>query len=188
MDGFCTPAQYADARELSRARVSQLMKDGKIPFATDAKGRKWIDPEAADLARARNTDPDQQQRSSPAQAAITQQQAAAVPRGGHERHPQRGGDGGDPFLVEAKTRTELLKAELLEIELAEKRGELINADDARRVSLNLARSTRNAFMALPARLAPILAPIADAAEVERLLEAEIRKVCQQLATTPTTEQ
>jgi phage terminase Nu1 subunit (DNA packaging protein) len=174
-----TQAEYARQRGCSKQAVSKAVKAGRL---TLIDGR--IDPEIADREWARNTDPDQQQRGAPEQFEVTQQrvQASAQQPSAGERDP------GDPMLVEAKARTEKLRADLLEIEIREKRGELVDADQVRRVQFNLARSTRNALLALPARLAPLLAPIGDASEVERHLEAEIRKICQQLASTPATEQ
>jgi phage terminase Nu1 subunit (DNA packaging protein) len=174
-----TQAEYARQRGCSKQAVSKAVKAGRL---TLIDGR--IDPEIADREWARNTDPDQQQRGAPEQFEVTQARVQTSVR----RDPAHERDVGDPMLVEAKARTEKLRADLLEIEIREKRGELVEADQVRRVNFNLARTTRNALLALPARLAPLLAPIADASEIERLLEAEIRKVCVQLASTPATEQ
>lgn len=175
-----TQAEYARRRGCSKQAVSKAVKAGRVTLIDG-----MIDPEIADREWARNTDPEQQERGAPEQFEITQarvQASAQQPPAAAEKAES------DPLLVNAKTRTEKLRADLLELDLREKRGELIVADDARRVQFNLARSTRNAILAVPARLAPLLAPIADAAEIERVLETELRKICQQLASTPATEQ
>ena len=172
-------AEYARRRGCSKQAVSKAVKAGRLTLIDGL-----VDPEIADREWARNTDPDQQQRGAPEQFEVTQVRAAESIR----TPPPTRAERDDPMLVEAKARTERLRADLLEIDLQKARGELIPAADAQRVQFNLARATRNALLALPARLSPLLAPIADAAEIERLLEAEIRKVCAQLAATPSTEQ
>lgn len=172
-------AEYARRRGCSKQAVSKAVKAGRVTLIDGQ-----IDPEIADREWARNTDPEQQERGAPEQFEITQ---ARVQASAHEAEPPVVRED-NPLLIDAKARTEKLRADLLEIEIREKRGELIVANDARRVQFNLARSTRNAILAVPARLAPLLAPIADAAEIERVLEAELRKICQQLATTPAVEQ
>lgn len=174
-----TQAEYARQRGCSKQAVSKAVKAGRLTLI-DGK----VDPEIADREWARNTDPDQQARGAPEQFEVTQArvQASAPAAESDVLGPF------DPTLVEAKARTEKLRADLLEMEIREKRGELIDADQARRVQFNLGRSARNGFLAIPSRLAPLLAPITDAAQIERMLEAEIRQVCQQIATTPATEQ
>lgn len=174
-----TQAEYARRRGCSKQAVSKAVKTGRVTLIDGL-----IDQEIADREWARNTDPDQQERGAPEQFEVTQAraQASAEPPPTAEKADY------DPRLVDAKARTERLRADLLEMEIREKRAELIDADAARRVQFNLARSTRNAILAVPSRLAPLLAPIADAAEIERMLDAELRQICQQIAATPATEQ
>ena len=171
---------YARHRGVSDAAVRKAIAAGRITPEADGT----IDAERVDREWARNTDPDQQARGAPEQFEVTQQRVQASA----QRPPAAERDDSNPMLLEVKARSERARAELLEMEIMEKRGELVVADQVRRVQFNLARSTRNALLALPARLSPLLAPVTDAAEIERLLEAEIRKICQQIASTPGTEQ
>lgn len=175
-----TQAEYARRRGCSKQAVSKAVKAGRLTLIDGL-----IDPEIADREWARNTDPDQQERGAPEQFEVTQLRASGVSAA--DKSDEQSG-ASDPVLVREKARTERLRAEILEDDLRRRRGELIEADQARRVQFNLARTTRNAFLAVPPRLAPLLAPISDAAEIERILDTEIRKICQQLASAPATEQ
>lgn len=172
-----TQAEYARRRGCSKQAVSKAVKAGRLTLIDG-----MIDPEIADRQWARNTDPQQQERGAPEQFEVTQRRAVAL------TDADGGSASGDPMLVKEKARTERLRAELLEIELRQRRGELVEAVDARRVQFNLARTTRNALLALPPRLAPIFASMTDASEIERLFDSELRKLCAQLSSTPNVEQ
>ncbi|MEW6169876.1 MAG: hypothetical protein AB1651_19660 [Pseudomonadota bacterium] len=174
-----TQAEYARRRGCSKQAVSKAVKAGRLTLIDGL-----VDPELADREWARNTDPVQQERGAPEQFEVTQRRAsdALIADGAAAQSLS------DPVLVREKARTERLRAQILEDDLRRRRGELIEADQARRVHFNLARTTRNALLALPPRLAPLIAPITDASEVERLLDDEIRKICHQLASVPPTEQ
>ena len=121
-----------------------------------------VDLDVARVQLARNTDPEQSARG---------QQNRGDPPDGDDR-------GG---LWDAKERSERLRAELLEIELAEKRGELVKADDVRRATTNVARTARDALLGLPTRVAAELAAEADPGKVHDRLVVEIRKICAEIA-------
>ncbi|MEM7210333.1 MAG: hypothetical protein AAF479_00355 [Pseudomonadota bacterium] len=71
------------------------------------------------------------------------------------------GQGGTDFAKE-RARLTRAKAEGEELALAKLRGELINADDARREIFELARAERDAHLSWVSRIAPQLASAAGA--------------------------
>lgn len=76
---------------------------------------------------------------------------------------------------EAKIDTEELRAEKLRIEIAERKGELLDAQEVRRRIARLVAETRDAILNVPAKVAPILVGMKNAVEVENLLQKELNE-------------
>lgn len=127
-----------------------------------------VDVDVARIQLARNADPEQSVRGR-------QNGGMAGEAGGDGADGDRGG------LWDAKERSERLRAELLEIELAEKRGELVKAEDIRRAVTSVARISRDALLSLPTRVSAELAAETDAGKVHDRLVVEIRKICSEIA-------
>lgn len=73
---------------------------------------------------------------------------------------------------DAKTKTEDFRARKLELEVAEAEGRLLDADEVRKEIVKLVGETREAFLNLGPKLAPILVSITDPVEMEnKLIEA-----------------
>ena len=132
-----------------------------------------IDPEVADIQWQRKTDPTQQQRGNGGPAPAGGQGLAGA---SFEQPPMN-----SPGFLDARVRTEKVRAQLLELELAEKSGALINVDQVRQATFEKARIARDAIMAIPGRLSSQLAAETDAARVHDLLTVELRRVCGELA-------
>lgn len=127
-----------------------------------------VDVDVARIQLARNADPEQSARGR--MNGGTEQPGSA---GGGEK-----GGGG---LWREKERTEALRAELLQLELAEKQGKLVDAGEVRRATMNKARIARDALLSLPTRIAAELAAESDPGKVHDRLVAEIRAICAELA-------
>ena len=108
-------------------------------------------------------------------ARRTEQYAANLPAGARAAAD----DGGS--YADAKLRTERVRAQLLELELAEKNGVLIDAERVRRVTFEKARVARDALMSLPARLSAQLAAETEQMKIHDLLTVEIHRICTELA-------
>lgn len=97
------------------------------------------------------------------------------------RHPSAGGAGqGDeaplppiPTRIDAQARKEHLAAELLQIDLDERRGKLLVAADVASVLADAATTLRTRLESLPETLAPQLAPVADEQQIRALLADHI---------------
>ena len=77
-----------------------------------------------------------------------------------------------------KTRAE---ADLKELDLAERRGQVAGISDVRKTLSTLARAIQSKILAMPARLTTRLAGAEDRSEVEAILKAECQIVCSELA-------
>lgn len=153
-----------------------------------------IDPETADLQWDRNTDPDQQKRGASggalendpatvtdaarpsesvgASPAALMQTSASTPSVHQVDQANR---------IREAARADAARTALLEYELAEKRGQLVRRDEVRKAAFDKARIARNALLAIPDRLAPLVAAETDPTKVHALLAAELRRVCAELA-------
>lgn len=180
MATLITQAEYARRRQVSREAVRLAIKDGRIT-GIPSGGRVMVDPEVADIQWARNTDPTQQQRGAPEQFAITQQRAeeasghAATPGVASSAPvPPPADDDEPPALVREKAETERLRQGLLELDLAQRRGELVRVSDVERAHAAKLVAARELFESLPDRLASQLAAMTDATAIHLLLSDEIR--------------
>lgn len=156
-------AEYARRRGVSRPAVLKAVKSGRIVLI-DGK----IDPEVADIQWAKNTAP-RVQADAPTRAA------AIEPR---ETLP----DAVEPVsLNEARARREAVMASLAELELAERRGELVSAAGVEKALASKILGARDALDALADRLSPLLAAESDASKVYAMLRREIRQALALLA-------
>lgn len=178
MATLITQAAYARARGVTKQAVSAAVKAGRIRLI-DGK----IDPEIADIQWQRNTSHEHRQRAlggvdrGIGAGGIVTTTPAEPPRNA-PRDPE---GQGDTTFLEAKTRSEQARAELFELELAQKRGELVVAEEVRRATFEKSRIARDALLALAPRLAPQVAAESDVAKCHDLIMAEVRMICQELA-------
>jgi hypothetical protein len=127
-----TQSEYAQARGLSRARVSQLAKAGKLAMTLDGR----IDVAQTDALLALQTDN----------------------RGGHNKGGRDAAElkAAARERLTAKARKELAMAELSELQLARERRELMVATEVLAFVSSAATEFRVFCESLPAQLAPLL--------------------------------
>jgi phage terminase Nu1 subunit (DNA packaging protein) len=140
------PEKVAQALNLTVSRVHQLVKEG-MP----KDGRGSFDPVKCMLFYIRYL-----------QAALEKKSVPTL-------------DGG--FVGEREERVRLLRADadLREIELAEKRGQLVAIHDVEMEMTNLVLTTKARIMAIPPRLAPEL--VGENSRV--MIQAKIEKACKE---------
>jgi hypothetical protein len=86
-----------------------------------------------------------------------------------------------PGFTAQRERGEKLRNELLEMEVAEKRGELVKASDVRAVVLGAATTLRGQLESLPDQIAPQLAAASDEGQVRSLMASEIERLLTELS-------
>lgn len=176
-----TQAEFAKLRGVSEAMVSRWKAKGllvftvegrvNVPASMDLLGR-MLDPARGGNRAARRVD-SEERRVSPAAPATG---VAAPPA----LWPQEGGADKANYNVEA-ARERRAKAQLAELELAEKAGALVPAGDVEALFFDRVRAARDLFAQIGRRLAPDLALETDPSKIEARLNAEYRAVCAALA-------
>ena len=170
---------YARRRGVSEMAVRRAIKDQRISVGPGGK----IDPFVADREWASSTDPGKPWSST----------GARVPTG-MVLEPEAPAPAGDPFLgadpstnghlrafAEARAQREKIKAAIDLKNLQRLEGRLVDVDKVRAAAFSHSRSARDQLLGIPDRLAAILAPLTDPAEVHRILLEEVRRVATDLA-------
>jgi hypothetical protein len=80
----------------------------------------------------------------------------------------------------ARAARELYLAQLAKLELDAKRSALVRADEVRLGAFTMARQARALLIALPQRVAAAVATTADPSEVQRILDTEIERICEEI--------
>jgi hypothetical protein len=86
-------------------------------------------------------------------------------------------------FASARARREAAQAELAELELARRRGDLLDAREVARDAFNCARATRDALEHVAPRLAPHLLSLTDVGEAERIVREAIHGAIDGLVST-----
>jgi hypothetical protein len=81
----------------------------------------------------------------------------------------------------ARAVRETYLARLSKLEYERASGKLVDVDEVRAAVFQKARTTRDGMMAIPSRVAPILAALTDPAKIHDVLLEEIRRVCFELS-------
>ncbi len=187
-----TQAAYAKSRDLSRQRVNQLVKDGRIPL--DEHGRVVV--EQADLNLAALLD----QRKANRSRQIVLAGAAHAPGASDEELPLLSRDnhageseGRKPAgesraaptnaakdYWEHKSRREQIEGDRAALALSKSLGEVVDAQEVARSRFDTAQKVASALLQIPARIAPVIAPN-DPQRAELLMTEEVKRVLNELA-------
>jgi len=169
--------EYARRCGLSPSTVNEAIKRGRI---TLVEGK--IDPILADREWAENTDPNTprnrftgnpKHRKPRGQPSLPMDLRARD--GGSEANADTAG------YLKARAAREIYHAQLAKLQLDRERAELVRADEVRIGTFNMARRARKQLLALPERVAATIAATEDAAEIHKILDEEIERICWQLS-------
>lgn len=78
--------------------------------------------------------------------------------------------------IKAEVDVKQTKAELLQMELAEKKGELISADEEDKRDVRKIIAVKRALIGQGRKLAPVLAPITDERKIKKIIDKENRGI------------
>lgn len=190
-----TQAEYARHRGVSKVAVHKRVKSGRLDAAmvdgkleSDLADQMWLAIRAKPAKKAPAAGQDGGRapvKAGRGEAKGGQQEASGGPSGGAQRSRQtlelRQIRIARTRYVDVKTERERHQAELARLTLAERTGELVRADEVRKVAFDRSRRARDLLLAIPDRLAPMLAGVTPF-EAHRLLDAEIRSVCEAIST------
>lgn len=167
--------EYARRSGLAPSSVNEAVKRGRI---TLVEGK--VDPVLADREWVENTDPSTPRNrisGNPKHTRPKGQVAQPMDLGGGD-HSRNGSASG---YAKARAAREIYSAQLAKLELDRRRGELLRADEVRIAAFNAARRARDQLLALPERVAAILAATEDPDEIRMILNEEIERVCRELS-------
>jgi hypothetical protein len=166
---------YAKRRGVSHVAVSKAIAAGRLTASVvrDERGAPKIgDPELADREWAANTrpridHPTAEVADAPVHAPRTARAPAGAPR------PDV------PDYNESRARRESALADMAEIEVAERRGELVPVDEARADVVSRFTVVRTRLLGVPSRVAQRLPHLAG--EVVPVLDELLREALEELA-------
>jgi hypothetical protein len=170
---------------VSANAVSKAARAGRIHLV---QGK--LDPDAAARDWAANTNAGQRMAAAARAGASVGQPRVDPGLGRGDGGPaptQLGGmpaehvNGHATAYSQARAIREGFVARLAKIEYEREIGKLVEADKVRTDAFNIARRAREMIMAIPARLAPVLAGEANSFEVQRILTEEMRRVCDEIS-------
>jgi hypothetical protein len=161
---------YAQHRGVSHVAVMKAIKSGRITPLPDGT----IDPVKADREWDANTLP-------------AQKKAASQPAGQAGAEPARPATTAPPYSV-SRAQREAINARLAKLDLDERTGKLVSADEVRVAVFTVARQVRDRLQQIPRSLAPeIVATVVadpDPRAVETLLDDAIRGALEELSQAP----
>jgi hypothetical protein len=192
MARLLTQAQFARKAQYSRARITQLVKQGVIILRNGK-----VDPAQANAAIEANIDRSRRVRSESAmkrtkfRSAKTKSenpQLELIPTGFNTDPEKSAGTRGfntDPesnpsSLTETKRQHEEVKMELSKLKLEIEKGNLVPKDQAIEWLSLMVNNAKLRLLGIPKRMSGPLAIILDEKEIEYRLRIEIRRILQEL--------
>jgi hypothetical protein len=168
---------YAKRRGVSHVAVSKAIAAGRLTASVvrdDRGAPKIADPELADREWAANTRP---RIDHPAAADLAGEPPAPAPR---VARPPAGAPRPDvPDYNESRARRESALADMAEIEVAERRGDLVSVDEARADVVSRFTVVRTRLLGVPSRVAQRLPHLAG--EVVPIIDELLREALEELA-------
>ena len=166
-----TQVELAEILGVSQPAVHKYIKQGKIPESCIVKeGRhKKIKLKDALAELTKSLDPSRsKQKQAQGDDAEQAESDASITL-----------DTGISF-AEAQRLDKLYSAELKNLELEEKKGKLINAEEVREAAFTKARTVRDAILNIPDRISATLAAESDQIAVSKLLMDELVQALEDL--------
>ena len=167
----------------SKSYVTKLGEQGRLVFSPDGKR---VDVTATLALLAKSSDPGkahvaQRHAADRLDRDVGQHVRPDAPAG--EETPAGGGQAGagDDSYWKNKSRRESALAEMAELELAERLGNVIDRERVETTVESIYRTLRDALLGLPTRLAPEIAAMTDAFEIEVKMREAIRSLLTDLA-------
>lgn len=173
----CSQSDFAELIKVKPPYVTRLKQKGRLVLTAD--GKRVLVAESIARIRAARDPARGGDRSAGAGDAGAARGTSNTPTAREAFGPQPQGNG--LVYQDEAAREKRAAAQLRELELGERAGSLVIAAEVDLQVFNLARAARDALMAIPDRVATILAAETDPIAVHARLTAECRKVCDELA-------
>ena len=183
--------EYAKHRGVSMPAIFNAIRRGKLTGKSAKKvdGVWRIDLTAADLELSANHQPhnggDRRSKSAKESRPKSQENSAKKTRAPENSESNldeddEEADGKSETFMQAKTRREILNADLAALELAEKEARLVPKAEVEREAFKVARMVRDSLLNIPDRVAAELAAETNQFRVHERLKLELRRAMEGL--------
>ena len=187
MEGLSIRA-YARHRGVSHTAVRKALASGRITANDDGT----IDPALADEAWATSTNLSKPRNSvigtpkAPRSILVAPRTANGTVDAEPLSPPKGSASPGRlaSSYADSRAARESYLARLAKLEFEERSGKLVDADDVRAQVFALGRRMRDAMLALPDRVSPVLVAQADPAVIHQVLTEEIQSCLSELSVAP----
>jgi phage terminase Nu1 subunit (DNA packaging protein) len=90
---------------------------------------------------------------------------------------------GDPRAskIDEETRLKRLQADKVELDLMERRGELVEASEVSSAWQSILSRVRSRLLKMPSSIAPIVAPLTDPHEIQKRIDDSVREALEELS-------
>lgn len=171
---YLSKSQFAASQGWSPSYVTKLLDQQRLVLSPDGKK---VNLQATLALLNRTSDPGKEGVRDHHAAGRTDKHVGAHIRPDAPSAPDSdAGASSDPKYWNAKARREDTLAELAQLDLAKKRGDLVERERVEAMSYAAGRMLRDAVLGLPTRLAPELATMTDPFEIEVKLREALRQV------------
>ena len=170
---YLTRSKFAELRGWSPSYVTKLGQQQRLILSPDGK---LIDVSATIALLDKTSDPAKDVLREHHAAARTEKHVGIHTRHDAPSDEKGAGASADPKYWDNKTKREGALAELAELELAKKRGDLVERERVEAMAFGAGRMLRDAVLGLPTRIAPELATMTDPFQVEVKLREALRQV------------
>ena len=170
---YLSKSKFAAERGWSPSYVTKLGQQGRLVLCPE---NKFVDVDATLAMLHRTDDPGKESVRQHHASARTEKHVGAHVRSDASSGDETPGTGADPKYWDNKTRREGALAELAELELTKKRGELVDRQRVEAMAFAAGRSLRDTVLGLPTQLAPVFASMSDAFEIEIKMRDALRQV------------
>lgn len=153
----------ADLLGVTARQVRNWVKDKGLPSKYDPRGRRFIWRDTLEWYIVYRTEKDGSRGSQP---------AAPDPATADDQTES---------LEQATTRKTIAEANLKELELATKRGQVVAIADAQRAIEVVSKNVQQKLLSVPAKLTGRLMGVADRNRIHAILEVEMKQQCTELA-------
>jgi phage terminase Nu1 subunit (DNA packaging protein) len=174
---LATGKEFAAHRGVHPSRVSQWKRQGRLVFADDGR----INVEASDASLNSTLDQAKGMRRTGniTSSAATGPGAQAELQQVRPQEPANAARG-DRAYWDDKAREQKAVATMAELKALQQAGALVPAAGVKKAATEAARSLRNAMLAIPDRISPVLDP-GNPARAHKLLTDEIQKALRELS-------
>lgn len=160
--------------QVSEPTITKLILEG-LEYTTDEAGKNWFDSrQVIDFVVSRGG-------LDLRGGQTSKEKIAKLNRGKTKENPADDEDLEPEIFSDQLERFRKLKGDLAELELAKKKGDLIEKQLHEEFVMQAGEFCRNSFQAIPRKIAVAVAKEKDSMAIEKIIEAEIVGVLKELS-------